>query len=104
MLSVTGGPTFSVCIPKSTTCDPGLQDCPGAQACAPTPGGASCGAPGTTADGAACSTATACLKGSGCFSLGGGAQVCHHLCNPKSPACPTGSCVMLTGQTFGACN
>ena len=98
------GQMFSVCVPQMASCDPGLQDCPGNQACAPGASGTSCGAPGTTADGAACNAPTACMKGSGCFALNGGAQVCHHLCNPKAPSCPSGTCTMLTGKTWGVCN
>lgn len=119
------GEQFNACVVQGSECDPLLQDCADpAHGCFATSAGNKCYVPGTLEDGAACTSANACKKGSTCISTGG-SLACRAFCTPPGAAdggnndadageadagmepapitCATGMC-MDTGDGYGICN
>ncbi|MBI3182257.1 MAG: hypothetical protein HYZ28_08955 [Myxococcales bacterium] len=106
------GEIFNACVLVGNECDPLRQDCANASmGCFVTNSGNKCLTPGNVADGAACSAANDCKKGSTCFDVGTGFK-CYQMCTPNvdggtgdagpTVSCAAGSCAAVQGG-FGVC-
>ncbi|MCE9672655.1 hypothetical protein LY474_33090 [Myxococcus stipitatus] len=93
-----------LCGARSQPCDPFASACAAPLSCYPSASGPVCAGSGTRGTGASCDFSNQCAPGSACVSTGAG-LTCRPLCRPGgTPACSTGTCRPLSGNTgVGAC-